>query len=403
LAGTSAAVAPTKNRTGLGAPQHAISRETTMATIIAKGPIGQTIDELDGVTNSADTIVGTNDMDHIEGLGGDDIIKGGGGADFIYGGEGRDTVTYENSFAGVEVNLKTGKGYGGEATGDHLDSIEDLFGSMHADKLIGNGKSNTLNGAAGNDTLKGGGGADKLIGGTGNDIIEIDGKDDIVDGGADNDTLVVKSNKGLEINLTTGQINENINGAGISLNYGYSSPFYDGPGQQKPSPHDWTQTEVTDVENVLGSAYDDDIYGNDLANSLSGNGGNDVLSGGEGDDILDGGSGNDKIAGGIGADIMSGGADSDTFIFWNLDASRMVDGKPQDLITDFEQGQDKIDLSGASFAAGPLLVLNNQNVDGTNYSYVGIDENNNQMLDEGEFAIAVQVSAGTVLNYNDFL
>jgi Ca2+-binding RTX toxin-like protein len=56
-----------------------------MATIIAKGPIGQTIDELDGVTNGADVIVGTSGMDHIEGLGGDDIIKGGGGADFIYG------------------------------------------------------------------------------------------------------------------------------------------------------------------------------------------------------------------------------------------------------------------------------------------------------------------------------
>jgi Ca2+-binding RTX toxin-like protein len=373
-----------------------------MATIIAKGPFGQNIDEYDGVTNSADIIVGTNGMDHIEGLGGNDVIKGGGGADFIYGGEGRDTATYEDSTSGVEVNLKEGRGYTGSATGDRLDSIEDLFGSKFNDKLIGDSKDNTLNGQDGNDTLKGGGGADTLIGGNGNDILEINGTNDTVDGGADIDTLVMKSNKGMEINLATGQINENINGAGISLNYGYSSPFYDGPGKQKPSAHDWSNTEVSNVENVLGSAYDDDIYGNDLANALSGGGGNDVLSGGKGDDFLDGGSGYDKIAGGLGADTMSGGANSDTFIFFNLDDSRIVGGKPQDVITDFQQGQDKIDLR-FNFAAGDLLVLDNQNVGGVNYSYVGIDSNHNEMLDEGEFAIAVEVAAGTVLNFDDLV
>jgi Ca2+-binding RTX toxin-like protein len=379
-----------------------------MATIIAKGPFGQNINELDGVTQSADLIVGTNDMDAIEGLGGDDVIKGGGGADFIYGGEGRDTATYEDSSSGVEVNLKEGKGYGGSATGDHLDSIEDLFGSSYNDKLIGNGDDNTLNGQNGNDTLKGGGGADTLIGGKGNDILEIDGPEDTANGGDDIDTLVVNGKKGMEINLSSGQMNENTNGAGICFSYyGQNSPFYDGPpGTQKPSPHPWGPKEVTGIENVLGTNYDDDIYGNALANSLSGRSGNDVLVGYDGDDILDGGAGNDKIDGGAGTDIMSGGSDSDRFYFSHLDDSLLAGGKPQDVITDFQQGQDKIDLSYFSsddLGPGDLLVLDNQNVGGVNYSYVGIDSNGDHILNEGEFAIAVKMAPGTVLTFDDFI
>ena len=34
------------------------------------------------------------------------------------------------------------------------------------------------------------------------------------------------------------------------------------------------------------------------------------------------------------------------FIFTSLDDSKFTGGKPQDVITDFQHGQDKIDLSG---------------------------------------------------------
>jgi Ca2+-binding RTX toxin-like protein len=376
-----------------------------MALIIAKNPFGENIDYNDGVTDGADVIIGSGDMDYIEAGGGNDVIKGGGGADFIYGGEGRDTATYEDSSAGVEVNLKEGKGYGGDATGDQLNSIEDLFGSSHDDKFIGNGEDNTLNGAGGNDILKGGGGVDTLIGGEGNDILEIDGTEDTAKGGdGTGDTLVMNANKGMEINLSNGQIDENTNGAGINHGYGINSPYYDGPGKQKPSHKHWGEdVELTGIENVFGTAYNDDIYGNEVANALSGNSGNDVLVGNGGDDILDGGFGNDKINGGAGADIMSGSSGQDTFYFWNLDDSRIVGGKPQDVITDFQQGQDKIDLSGMDFAINELLVLDNQNVGGVNYSYVGVDSNHNGMFDEGEFAVAVKVAAGTVLNSGDLL
>lgn len=59
----------------------------------------------------------------------------------------------------------------------------------------------------------------------------------------------------------------------------------------------------TQIENAVGSAFDDTLIGNDAANNLLGNAGNDTLKGGLGDDYLDGGSGDDQLIGGLGNDI----------------------------------------------------------------------------------------------------
>ena len=108
-----------------------------MATIIAKGPIGQTIDEFDGVTNGADLIVGTNGMDHIEGLGGDDVIKGGGGNDTIYGDAGDDRI-------------------------EGQDGNDILIGGTGRDKLSGGAGKDKLKCREGHaDSVKGGNGLDR--------------------------------------------------------------------------------------------------------------------------------------------------------------------------------------------------------------------------------------------------
>jgi Ca2+-binding RTX toxin-like protein len=58
-------------------------------------------------------------------------------------------------------------------------------------------------------------------------------------------------------------------------------------------------------ENVIGSAFDDTISGNDNANQLDGGLGNDSISGGLGDDTLIGGLGDDTLAGGAGNNTVS--------------------------------------------------------------------------------------------------
>jgi large repetitive protein len=138
-------------------------------------------------TAGNDTLVGTADDDIISGGAGDDVIDGGAGpdkmtgedgndtfiggagADYVDGGAGVDAVDYGASNDRVTVDLRTGRGFGADAEGDTLVSIENLVGSQYNDTLIGNAGDNRLNGGRDNDRLAGGDGADVLIGGIGND------------------------------------------------------------------------------------------------------------------------------------------------------------------------------------------------------------------------------------------
>jgi large repetitive protein len=138
-------------------------------------------------TAANDTLVGTADFDIISGGAGDDTIdggagndkmagqdgndtfRGGAGADQMDGGNGVDTVDYGASTSAVIVNLNTGTGLGGDASGDTLVSIENLVGSQYNDTLLGSTGDNRLSGGPGNDRLVGGDGADVLFGGSDND------------------------------------------------------------------------------------------------------------------------------------------------------------------------------------------------------------------------------------------
>jgi len=77
---------------------------------------------------------------------------------------------------------------------------------------------------------------------------------------------------------------------------------------------------------------------------LTGNSADNVLNGGAGADILLGGTGNDRLIGGLGQDVLTGGSGSDIFDFNEFSESGLTIST-WDLITDFERGIDKIDLS----------------------------------------------------------
>ncbi|MBD0864884.1 MAG: hypothetical protein GDA36_04375, partial [Rhodobacteraceae bacterium] len=170
---------------------------------------------------------------------------------------------------------------------------------------------------------------------------------------------------------------------------------------------------LTDIEHLIGSAYDDHLTGNDEANQLTGLAGDDTLTGGEGADTLDGGAGADtasyarsdaavtvnlatgtgtggdaegdtltgiehltgsahgdtltgdaganRLDGGAGADTLTGGGGADT-LTGGAGADTLRGGTGADLfvfaafdgdrITDFQDGRDRIDLRGtdATFA-----------------------------------------------------
>ena len=103
-----------------------------------------------------DNLSGGGGGDTLIGGDGDDMLHGGMGGDYLNGGAGNNTASYAASDRGVHINRSTDTASGGHATGDRLDSIQNLIGSSHDDHLTGNGRVNLLDGGDGNDVLTGG-------------------------------------------------------------------------------------------------------------------------------------------------------------------------------------------------------------------------------------------------------
>jgi Ca2+-binding RTX toxin-like protein len=281
-------------------------------------------------TSGADTLYGTSASDAITAQAGNDALKGFGGADRLSGGRGIDTAFYGDSKIAVSVNLASGLGFGGSAEGDTLVSIENLFGSEHNDALTGSLFANELHGQNGNDQLEGGAGGDVLDGGPGSDTASYLG-----------------SSSGVTVIL----INGNKWGG-------------DAEGDT-----------LISIENLLGSAHNDALRGDNNANVLSGHlgndslqgfGGNDVLLGGDGvdslqgldgDDTLYGGDGQDTILGGMNRDVLHGGNSADTFIWGSTDETGST-AATADMVLDFAFAES--DRISVSLVDADVLAAGNQ-------------------------------------------
>jgi Ca2+-binding RTX toxin-like protein len=146
-----------------------------------------------------DWLYGGAGNDYLWGQQGNDYIEGGAGADSIWGGMGNefghsdsDTAGYLGSPAGVFVSLGV---YGikgawwGDAEGDQLYNIENLWGSKFNDVLWGDDYGNGLKGYQGNDILRGWAGVDSIEGGDGHDELYGGAGIDTLNGGSGNDRL----------------------------------------------------------------------------------------------------------------------------------------------------------------------------------------------------------------------
>src|SRR5262249_44711060 len=113
------------------------------------------------------------------------------------------------------------------------------------------------------DIINGGGGNDTLSGLGGNDIIQGGAGADAMNGGAGIDTLsYANSAAGVQVAL-----NASANGG------------------------DAARDTVSNFENLTGSAFDDQLFGDNNKNVISAGGGNDFVQIGAGGDSLDGGAG----------------------------------------------------------------------------------------------------------------
>ena len=220
-----------------------------------------------GGGNASDNlIVGTSGQNVLYGALGDDLLDGGADADGLDGGDGRDAAVYVRSTAGVTVSLASGLGSGGDAAGDLLYNIEDIVGSDFDDTLVGNAGGNLLLGEAGDDLLDGGAGADGIDGGEGSDA-----------------AVYVTSTAGVTVSLASG-LGSGGDAAGDLL---------------------------YNIEDLVGSDFDDTLVGNAGGNLLLGEAGDDLLDGGAGADGIDGGEGSDAAVyvmstAGVAVSLISG-------------------------------------------------------------------------------------------------
>ena len=251
----------------------------------------------------------------------------------------------------IDVFSKDGRTLGREDFGDDLfaithynppprapdkqppksDAGQYLFADDSGQKLEGGAGGDQITGGAGDDTLLGHGGDDTIFGGAGNDILHGHEGDDHLDGGAGDDKLYGGGGDDL---LDGGAGRDELHGGpGNDTLYGRkgSDTLYGNGGHDE----------------LHGGAGNDFLYGGFGRDTLFGDGGHDYLDGGPGDDYLHGGLGRDTLFGGMGQDTMTGGAGADVFV-WNAPA----ESRPAlpDLITDFQPGIDRMDLTALSLS-----------------------------------------------------
>ena len=166
---------------------------------------------------------------------------------------------------------------------------EIIDGDKLANSLAGTRDNDSISGGRGNDDIQGGRGADLLIGGAGADTLTGNGGKDTLEGNAGRDML---------------------SGGG---------------GQDR----------------LNGGGGKDLLKGNGGKDQIEGGGGRDDLEGGGGRDSLSGGAGKDHIDGGRGGDFLVGGGGRDTFHF--------EPGSGNDVIEDWRDRQDRIEIDGADF------------------------------------------------------
>jgi len=225
-------------------------------------------------TLSDDIVIGSDAADIVSTLSGEDVFFASAGLDVFDGGNDSDTIDYSGvgGVTSVSVTLAGSIDAVVTVTGgddDTIRNIENVIGSLGDDSLIGDNQDNNLQGEAGNDYLEGGVGDDKLEGGLGNDILVGGAGIDEIIGGSGNDTA--------DYSAATFNVNVNL-AAGEAVLDGYSD-----------------SDTLTSIENITGSANNDTLSGNGVANVIAGGDGNDIISGGAGSDTLDGGLGDDDL------------------------------------------------------------------------------------------------------------
>jgi Ca2+-binding RTX toxin-like protein len=306
-----------------------------------------------------DVLSGSEGNDRVFGDEGNDTLSGGNGTDELYGGDNDDTFLFSgastggydwtdggngtdtadlsgfSNFAWVDLTITGYEAWsftGSWNVVSRLISVENIVASSYDDYISADGNANRITGGdgadfvigrAGDDVLIGEGGNDRLYGDDGNDTLSGGIGTDELYGGNNDDTFLFADNGGTDwTDGGTGSDTADFSGlttyawVDLALN-GYEA---------------WTFTSswnivsrLIGVENITGTALNDQLWGDDQSNIFVGGAGNDSLTG----------------RGGI-----------DTFKF---DAR----GFGQDVVMDYADGTDRL-----SFGSAVATTLSNFTITG---------------------------------------
>jgi Ca2+-binding RTX toxin-like protein len=205
-----------------------------------------------------------------------------------------------------------------------------------AGSTVGTSSADTITGTSSADTIFGLGGNDNINGGSGNDVIRGGAGNDTINGGADIDTVSYET---APSSVT------------VHLGNSYASG---GDGDDT----------LSNLENIIGSGYNDTLYGNSSANVISGGAGIDNIYGYGGNDTLNGGDGVDILVGGLGDDYMDGGNGTDRVNYGTATAGVVV----------------SLILGTASGADGNDTFINIESIDGSAYDDTLIGNSGNNVI-----------------------
>ena len=255
-------------------------------------------DQLDGA--EVVPLGNTINFSNLYGGDGNDTLIGRGGRTDLYGGAGDDYLQVFIPFDPFGDAPFARYGVDGGEGFDFLKitgvtawdiSLTDQYTNLeisNIEGLIGSTGNDTLEGNAGANTFRGEGGDDVFLGRDGNDVLIYTAGIDTFRGGNGLDTydlselgLAVRVNLGLAIG--TVQTNDTGTASGGTF-------------------RDLANTPDLDVENAIGTDFNDSLIGNDGTNLLNGGLGNDTLMGQGGNDMLVYAAGLDRWFGGSGAD-----------------------------------------------------------------------------------------------------
>jgi Ca2+-binding RTX toxin-like protein len=322
-----------------------------------------------------DSLDGGDGWDRLNGDEGDDTLAGGAGIDSLSGGAGNDILSGDEGDDRLGGDAGNDTLYGGVGN-DILDGGYDndmLYGGDGADTLSGSAGNDSLYGGAGDDTFDdstgddvadGGDGNDKidlgfgndsLRGGAGNDTLAGGTGDDTLDGGAGADVLRGQLTNAADADLGSDTVSYAMSPAAVSVNL----------SNGQATGGDAQGDDLGGIENLIGTAFDDNlvakdganawstafdpvaylaanpdlraIYGSDTAQAavhwnstgyaegragamrvtgsvIDAGNGNDAVLGAAQDDYVLAGSGNDTVAGMGGNDYLYGEAGSDSLM-----------------------------------------------------------------------------------------